>query len=85
MNQNFDRFTVKIDSVNHTVTLKGLADSTMSGTIGYQRPTPDRLVLDGDFGGKRLQLVMTRHDLEKFFLVSRSQGLHWVQEFPINR
>ncbi len=76
---------MKIDSVNHTVTLKNLADSTMQGTVAYQRPTPDRLVLDGDLGGKRFQLVMKEHDLKKFFLVSRSQGLHWVQEFPINR
>jgi hypothetical protein len=85
MNQNFDNYSVKIDSTNHTVTLRNLADSTMRGTVAYQRPTPDRLVLDGDLGGKRFQLVMTQHDLNKFLLVSRSQGVHWVQELPMNR
>jgi len=85
MNQNFDNYSVKIDSTNHTVTLRNFADTTMSGTVAYQRPAPDRLVLDGNLGGKRFQLVMTQHDLNKFLLVSRSQGIHWVQELPMNR
>ena len=83
MNQNFDRYSVKVDSVNHTIALKSFVDSTMAGTLTYRRPAPNRLVLDGSLGGKRLQVAMTQYDLQKFFLLSR--GFHWVQEFPINR
>lgn len=83
MDQQFDRFSVKLDTVARTIGLKSLVDTAVHGTVKYQRPTPTRLVLDGDLGGKRVQLVMTQHDLNKFLLVSR--GFNWVQEFPMNR
>jgi len=83
MDQTFDRFSVKVDSTTHVLALRNLVDTAMSGALKYQRPTPDRLVLDGSIGGKRVQLVMTQHDLQKFLLVSR--GFNWVQEYPINR
>jgi hypothetical protein len=83
MSQSFDRLSGKVDTVNRTIALKNPADAAWHGTLKYERPAPNRLALDGDMGGKRVQLVMTRHELEKFLLVSR--GFHWVQEFPVNR
>jgi hypothetical protein len=85
MDQSFDRFSVKLDSTTHMLALKSLTDTAVSGALKYERPSPNRLLLDGSVGGKRVQLALTLHDLEKFFLVSRSKEVHWVQEFPINR
>lgn len=83
MDQSFDRFTVTLDSTNHSLAVKNVSDSALTGSLTYQRPSPTRLALDGTLGGKRVQLVMTQHDLNKFLLVSR--GFNWVQEYPINR
>jgi hypothetical protein len=83
MDQTFDRFSAKIDTVAHTIALNSLTDTASHGTLSYQRPTPSQLLLDGDIAGKKVQLVMTQHDLNKFLLVSR--GFHWVQELPVNR
>jgi hypothetical protein len=85
MDQSFDRFSVKLDSTTHMLALKSLTDTAVSGALKYERPSPNRQLLDGSVGGKRVQLALTLHDLEKFFLVSRSKEVHWVQEFPINR
>jgi hypothetical protein len=83
MDQTFDCFSAKIDTVSHTIALRNLADTASHGTLSYQRPTADRLLLDGDLSGRKVQLVMSQHDLDKFRRVSR--GFHWVQELPVNR
>ena len=59
------------------------ADSTWKATLAYQRPTPTQLSLDGEVDGKRIQMAMTLHDLQKFLLISR--GFNWVQEQPFNK
>jgi hypothetical protein len=41
------------------------------------------LVLDGDWGGHRVHMVLKLVDVNSFTLVNR--GFHWVQEFPYNR
>jgi hypothetical protein len=83
MDQTFDRLSAKVDTVQHTIVLKNGADTAWKGSLAYQRPVPNKLVLDGDMGGKRVQFVMTHHDFEKFLLLSR--GFNWVQELPVNR
>jgi hypothetical protein len=83
MDQSFLRYGAAIDTVAHTITLRKGSDSTWKATLAYQRPTPTRLNMEGDVDGKRLQIVMSQHDLNKFLLVSR--GFHWVQEQPYNR
>ena len=84
MNQKFDRFTGKIDTVQHTLTLQKGTDSTWKPVpLSYERPSPTRLAFEGDLGGKHVRMAMTQHDLNDFFLISR--GFNWVQEFPVNR
>jgi hypothetical protein len=83
MNLNFDRFSATVDTVAHTIAMKSFADTAWHGTLKYEHSVPNRLVLDGDMGGKPTQIVMTQRDLNKFLLIGR--GFHWVQEFPVNR
>jgi hypothetical protein len=49
----------------------------------FERPTPDRLTLDGVLDGQPLHLKMRLQDRSQFLLVSR--GFHWVQDYPLNR
>jgi hypothetical protein len=83
MDQTFENLSAQIDTVAHSIVLKNPGRPAWQGSVSYQRPVATRLVLDGDLGGKRVQLVMTQHDLNKFLLVSR--GFHWVQQLPVNR
>jgi len=83
MNQTFDRFSATIDTSARTVSLKSFTDSMHRAAMTYSRPAPNRLVFDGEMGGKKVQIAMTQHDLNTFVLIGR--GFHWVQEFPVNR
>jgi hypothetical protein len=83
MDQTFLRYAATVDTVNHTIVLKKGTDTTWKATLAYQRPTPTKLSVEGDIDGKRIQMAMTLHDLQKFLLVSR--GFNWVQEQPFNR
>jgi hypothetical protein len=83
MDQSFVRYGVTIDTLKHTMLLKKGTDTTWKATLAYQRPTPAKLALDGEVDGRRIQMAMTLHDLDKFLLISR--GFNWVQEQPFNR
>jgi hypothetical protein len=53
------------------------------GTFAFERPTPDRLVLDGELIGKKIRMETHLFPREDFLLVNR--GFNWIQEFPFNR
>ena len=83
MDQTFDRFGAKIDTVAHTITLSGGADTSRGGKLTYQSTSPNKLRFYCAVSGKTVQIAMTLHDLNKFLLIGR--GFHWVQELPVNR
>ena len=83
MDQSFERFGSTIDTVKRTLTLRKASDSTWKPVLAYERPSPTRLTVEGDLGGKRVRMAMTQRDLNTFFLISR--GFNWVQEYPVNR
>jgi hypothetical protein len=49
----------------------------------FQRPTPDKLNLDGEMDGHKVRMQLGLVDDKKMLLVSR--GFRWVQETPFNR
>ncbi len=49
----------------------------------FDRPAPDRLLLEGDVNGHALSLALVLEDRARFPLLTR--GFHWVQEYPFNR
>lgn len=53
------------------------------GTFAIRLRTPDRMVLDGRFAGKRIEATLNRVPLSSFLLVNR--GFHWINETPFNR
>jgi hypothetical protein len=52
-------------------------------TLAFQRPAPDRLVLDGTMDGSAIHMETHLFRRDQFNLVSR--GFHWIQEFPVNQ
>ena len=53
------------------------------GTFAFDRPAPDRLILDGELNGKKIRMETHLFPRENFLLVNR--GFSWIQEFPFNR
>lgn len=53
------------------------------GSLGYERPDPDHLVLQGSLDGEVLRIRLRRLDPSRFKLVSR--GFHWISEYPYNQ
>ncbi len=63
---------------------QGMGDQQKTlGTFAFERPSPDRLLLDGDLNGKKIRMETHLVPRENFLLVNR--GFHWIQEFPFNR
>jgi uncharacterized membrane protein YphA (DoxX/SURF4 family) len=81
MDESFAGYGAKIDGKTLSLTKDG--DKNWKATFLYQRSDPDRLVLDGDMDGHKVNMQLQLIDYKKFRLVSR--GFHWVQEAPFNR
>lgn len=73
------------DMEKKTITLsQGMGDQRKTiGTFAFERPAPDRLVLDGELSGKKIRMETHLFPRENFLLVNR--GFNWIQEFPFNR
>jgi hypothetical protein len=67
-----------IDPVRHRVEL-----GPTVGALAYDRPSSDRLTLEGTMQGRQVTLRLTLFDRSRFLLVNR--GFHWIQEYPFNR
>ena len=66
-----------------TITLLAAPNAPSIGTLRVERPAEDRLVLEGDLGGKKIRMEAKKNDLSSFRLL---QGrFRWIQEFPFNR
>jgi hypothetical protein len=53
------------------------------GSLAYNQPSPDRLILDGTLNNRRIRMETHLFPRENFLLVSR--GFNWIQEVPFNR
>ncbi len=61
-------------------------DTHWNANFTYEMSQPDRMSLDGEFGGHHVTAELKRLDLsdpEKFLLINR--GTHWVNQFPQSR
>jgi hypothetical protein len=77
--------SAQYDMEKKTITLKegqGEAAKTV-GAFAFERPAPDRLILDGELSGKKYRMETHLFPRENFLLVSR--GFSWIQELPFNR
>lgn len=73
------------DMEKKTITLTQGAPPQLKtmGTFVFERPAPDRLILDGELSGKKIRMETHLVPRESFLLVNR--GFAWIQEFPFNR
>ncbi len=83
MTDTFVGYPVAVDTVSGTVVITEPDSARTERTLTYQRPSPERLVLEGPLGGHQVRLEMAYVDPESFLL--RSRGFNWVQQFPFNR
>ncbi|HEY4575885.1 MAG TPA: hypothetical protein VIJ26_18035 [Thermoanaerobaculia bacterium] len=77
------RYRVKLDEGKKTLALTKRDDPAWKSSLKYQRSAPDRLTLEGTFGGHQIRASLHRAEDSKFLLITR--GFHWVSEYPFNR
>jgi hypothetical protein len=93
MDDTFTGVGVRLDQATKTYTLTrggGPAlpgttpvQPTTVGTLKYEQPVSDRLILDGELDGKKLRMEASYFDPQSFRLL---QGrFRWVQDTPFNR
>ena len=83
MDDTFVPFNSKVDENAKSIVLTKAGNDTWSATFSFDRPSPDRMTLDGEMDGKKVRLRLELYPRENFLLVTR--GFNWIQEFPFNR
>lgn len=84
MNDSFAYLGAIVDTAAKHIALSEFSSGKVTrSAMHYQRPSPDRLILDGTIAGKVMHMELQRRAPESYML--RSRGFHWVQEFPFNR
>jgi hypothetical protein len=75
---NGELITTPATTDDHAVALPEL-----HANLAVERPTPDRLRLDGQLDGRAVTMSLERIDLNGFTL--RNRGFNWVQDYPYFR
>lgn len=84
MDDSLLSFPARIDTERHIITLsKDTAHKWTLATLNYEQPQSDRLILEGQLGGRAVRMQLDLVDLERFPVVSR--GFHWVSPVPYYR
>jgi hypothetical protein len=87
MDDTFLSYGAKTDMAARTIALTtgpaAPGQSAPAQTFTFERPHPERLVLDGTLDGHKIHMETRRFDPGKFPLLSR--GFNWIQERPFNR
>jgi hypothetical protein len=83
MDESFGSYGAVVNEKDQSITLADNSDKKWRGSLHYQRPAQDRLILDGNLGGHPVAMQLELVDKNKFLLISR--GFHWVQEYPFHR
>ena len=90
MDDTFLGYGAKVDMAAKTIAVTAApaapgapAPNTPASIFTFQRPDPERLILDGSLDGHAIHMETRVFDRNKFLLVSR--GFNWIQERPFNR
>jgi hypothetical protein len=91
MDDTFLGYGAKIDTTAKTIAVTAAptaptapaASKTPASIFKFQRPDPERLILDGTLDGHAIHMETRLFDRNKFLLASR--GFNWIQERPFNR
>jgi hypothetical protein len=82
MNDQRQRFTVKLNEQKHTLLLTSRDDPKRTALLTYDRKDANTLLFAGKLDGHDIHALCHRGE-ERFFLTER--GFHWVNEKPLNR
>jgi hypothetical protein len=82
MNDSFVGFGAIVDTAAHHIALTAFDSARTRSGLTFQRPSSDRLIVDGIIAGAPTHMELRRRDPGSYVL--RSRGFHWVQEFPFN-
>lgn len=83
MDDSLVYFGTSINENDKIMALTKGSDKNWRGTLHFERPLPDRMVLDGEMDNHKVHMQLHLVDRNKFLLVSR--GFHWIQQYPFNR
>ena len=77
------RFTSKVDSARHSMTLTDRAVPGHTLVMGFEQPEDNSLILRTRIAGDPSVVRLRRFDENQFLLLNR--GFNWIQERPFNR
>lgn len=83
MDDTFARFGSKINMETKLLTLTKFDDPKWTASFSFQQLAADRMTLQGEMDGKKVQMRLELFPRERFLLVTR--GFNWIQEYPFNR
>jgi len=83
MDDTFARFGSKINMETKSLTLTKQDDPKWTANFSFQKPAADRMILQGEMDGKKVQMRLDLFPREQFLLVRR--GFNWIQEYPFNQ
>lgn len=79
----YQRMSGELVTAPATVDDHAVALPELRAELSVDRPTPDRLRLDGRLDGRSVTMSLERVDLNSFTL--RNRGFNWVQDYPYFR
>lgn len=77
MDDSFAYYLATIDVGDNTLTLTSPSDKNWKAQFRYERPAPDRLILDGEMDSQKIQMHLELFDRRSFTLVGN--GFRWTQ------
>jgi hypothetical protein len=77
------RYRARDDAAAHRYELSTNFNPSEKVRLTYSQPSPDELLLEGDYAGEAIAARMRRVPPPSFLLVTR--GFHWINEYPYNR
>jgi hypothetical protein len=82
-NDTFQGYGAVIDTVAKSLTLTAGDSTKPKSRLTYQRPTKERLIVDGTMDGHTVHIELSYRDPDSF--LQRSRGFHFISEVPFNR
>jgi len=89
MDDTFASYGTKVDDAAKSIALTSVstpgpnATPAPAGRLTFERPSPNRLILDGEMDGRKVRMELRLVDLSGFRLLQ--SRFRWVQDYPFNR
>lgn len=77
LDDSFARYNASIDPYGNTIRLTRPSSKKWSANFSYQKPSPDRMILDGDMDAHKIHLELELVDFDTFRLLN--SGFRWIR------